>query len=290
MQKRILLSFDVEDWFQVENFRKVFPHEVWNNCQIRAVNNTFKILDLLDKYEIKATFFVLGWIAQKVPHLVKEIFQRGHEVACHGYSHIINYSIPIEKIFNDIERAKFTLEDIIGDEVVGYRAPNFSIFKEVFDVLEKLGFYYDSSYHPFFKNKRYGRLKIAKRDSLFFVRDQLVEIPMSVNKILNIDVSVAGGGYFRLMPYFMFNWLASRYLDKYKMLVLYFHPWEFDPGQPKVNGVQINYRIRHYVGIKSSIKKIEKFIDIQKQKGSIFEIYKDVAKFYLSRNKDFKNE
>ncbi|WP_051001537.1 polysaccharide deacetylase family protein [Thermosipho africanus] len=139
--KTIYLSFDVEDWFQVENLRKLFPPETWEKHQSRVEENTIRILQLLRKWNVKSTFFILGWIAERYPKLVQQINQDGHEIASHGYGHIINYQLTREEIFQDIKKSKKILEEISGKEVIGYRAPNFSVTEDVIDALIDLGFF-----------------------------------------------------------------------------------------------------------------------------------------------------
>ena len=259
MQKTICLSFDVEDWFQVENLRSKFPPETWDDCEVRVENNTRKILDLLEKYNVKATFFVLGWIADRKPELIKEIHSRGHEIASHGYGHIINYELNREEIYEDIKKSKELLESITDDKVVGYRAPNFSVTQDVIDALTTLGFEYDSSYHPFSGNQRYGQL-VTNEKGIFKLNENLTEIPMSVWKSKFFELSIAGGGYFRLYPYHLFRKLTSSYLKKNDYMIMYFHPWEFDPEQPRVRDVKFSYRFRQYVGLNNNLWKLERLV------------------------------
>jgi len=269
LQRTICLSFDVEDWFQVENLRAKFPPESWDRCELRVENNTRKILDLLDKYNVKATFFVLGWIAERKPQLVKEIHSRGHEIASHGYGHIINYELSRDEIFEDIKKSKELLEGITGDKIVGYRAPNFSVTKDVIDALTALKFKYDSSYHPFSGNERYGQLGVDEK-GIFKLNESLIEIPMSVWKNKFFELSVAGGGYFRLYPYSFFRTLTTSYLKKNDYMIMYFHPWEFDPEQPRVKDVKFSYSFRHYVGLETTLSKLDKFISQFLKEGFTF--------------------
>ena len=279
MQKTICLSFDVEDWFQVENLREEFPPETWDRCELRVESNTRKILDLLDKYNIKATFFVLGWIAERKPGLVKEIHSRGHEIASHGYGHIINYELSREEIYEDIKKSKGLLESITGNKVVGYRAPNFSVTQDVIDALTALGFDYDSSYHPFSKNQRYGQLGTNEK-GIFKLNENLTEIPMSVWKKNFFELSIAGGGYFRLYPYHFFRALTSSYLKKNDYMIMYFHPWEFDPEQPRVKDVKFSYSFRHYVGLETTLLKLDKFISESLEKGINFRKISNLLNVY----------
>jgi len=260
LNKTICLTFDIEDWFQSENLREKFPPDSWDDCEFRVEENTKKILKLLDKYEIKATFFILGWIAERLPKLVKEIYSKGHEIASHGYRHIMNSELTREEIFIDIQRSKNLLESIINDKIYGYRAPTFSITEDVIDALKKHEFKYDSSYHPFSKNKRYGKIELEK-DGYFYKKDKLLEIPLSVYKNNFFELPMAGGGYFRLYPYYFFKKIVNLYLRNNDFLIMYFHPWEFDPNQPKIKDIKFSYRFRHYVGLNSNYEKLDKLIN-----------------------------
>jgi polysaccharide deacetylase family protein (PEP-CTERM system associated) len=258
-EKIICLTFDIEDWFQVENLREKFPPAVWPDCESRVENNTKKILTLLDKYNIKGTFFILGWIAERFPNLVKEISSKGHEIASHGYGHIINYQLSNDKIVEDIKKSKEILENITDQKVKGYRAPNFSITENIMATLKEFGFQYDSSYHPFSKNKRYGQIEM-ERNGYFYRKNEIIEVPLSVLKNNLVEIPIGGGGYFRLYPYPIFKQLSRYYFNKQDYLVMYFHPWEFDPEQPKVRDIKLSYRFRHYVGLKKNFSKLDKFI------------------------------
>jgi polysaccharide deacetylase family protein (PEP-CTERM system associated) len=273
-KKVVLLSFDVEDWFQVENLRAIFPPSKWEECESRVVENTEKILNLLNKYKVKATFFVLGWIAERFPGLVKMIHSDGHEIASHGYGHILNYNLTHEEIFEDIRKSKEILESIIDEKILGYRAPNFSITEEVIDALNENGFLYDSSYHPFSKNKRYGQLGINSQKP-FVLKEKLLEIPLSVWKRGKIELSIAGGGYFRLYPFSLYRKLVLSYMKDHDLLVMYFHPWEFDPDQPKVNNIPWFNKFRHYVGLRRTHLKLEKFLQESQKNGWKFLRFRD---------------
>lgn len=253
------LTFDIEDYFQVENLRNHFPIDRWEDITLRLEEPTRKILDLLDKYEVKATFFVLGWIAEKIPSLVMEISRRGHEIASHGFSHRLNNdaSLTHNDLKSDIKASKKTLEEITGKEVIGYRAPSFSISDEVLDILQEVGYKYDSSLFRFKMNSRYGQLsKTALRglNETSFIKE--FEIPTA--QFPGLSVPFAGGAYFRILPLWMVK-LAVLTATKTASdaVVFYFHPWEFDPMQPKVKNLPINRSIRHYWGLKRNLKRLE---------------------------------
>lgn len=255
----IYLSFDVEEWFQTENLREVFPINIWDKCEFRIKNNTYEILELLNRYDIKATFFILGWIAKRYPGLVNEIYAAGHEIASHGYGHVISYKLSKEQLFNDIRSSKEVLENIIGNKIIGYRAPNFSITDLIIDILIENGFIYDSSYHPFSMNKRYGNIEEASY-SPFIIKNNFVEIPLSIWQTKYFDLAIAGGGYFRLYPYCFYNMLVKSYFKRNEHLILYFHPWEFDPEQPRVRMRSKWHKLRHYIGLKKTLWKLDVFI------------------------------
>jgi len=281
------LSIDVEDYFQVEAFSAVIEPTSWSKYPFRAEENTKKILDILDKSSIKATFFCLGWIAEKSPSLIKEISKRGHEVASHGYMHQPIYKQDPTTFANDIERSKKLLEDILGKRILGYRAPTYSITEKTLwaiDILIQQGFLYDSSIFPI-RHDLYGivdaprfpfwidkkRLKEIKNNkwpepfkdfsiiSKYFSKgDGLIEFPITTFKLFNMNFPIAGGGYFRLLPIKLSLWALSQINDKEAMpFVFYIHPWEFDPEQPKIRGCSLKSKIRHYLNLKKTQKRFE---------------------------------
>jgi polysaccharide deacetylase family protein (PEP-CTERM system associated) len=243
------LSFDIEDWFQVENLRSAIPRADWDRLPLRVEASTRKILELLRAADTKATFFFLGWVAQRSPGLVREVAAEGHEIACHGYGHELVYRLTPESFREDVHRAKHLLEDIVGQPVVGYRAPSFSITPEstwALDVLREEGFAYDSSVFPVSLHDRYG---FAGCDTLpFHWPNGLLEIPLAVYKLRKFALPLAGGGYFRLFPYAYFRLFLRRLNASGQRFTFYLHPWEFDPQQPRVK-VPLWYRFRHYVNL-----------------------------------------
>jgi polysaccharide deacetylase family protein (PEP-CTERM system associated) len=254
------LSFDIEDWFQVENLKSAISFEDWEHCELRVANNTAKVLNLLDDAGTKATFFILGWIAEKCPSLVREIHARGHEVASHGYSHRLVYEMTREEFREDIIRSKSVLEETIGERILGYRAPCFSITKDslwALDILKKEGFAYDSSIYPVQFHDRYG---LAGCDGEpFRWENGLFEVPLAVYKIGSYMLPLGGGGYFRLFPYFYFKYFLKKINLRKKIFTFYLHPWEFDPGQPRVR-VPLGYRFRHYVNLDKTESQLRKLL------------------------------
>lgn len=254
------LSFDVEDWFQVENLRSAIPREQWETLPLRVEANTRRILALLRARQSKATFFFLGWVAERCPQLVRDVDREGHEVASHGYGHELVYRMTPESFRADVRRSKRLLEDLVGKPVLGYRAPSFSIVRDsmwAVDVLKEEGFVYDSSVFPISLHDRYG---FSERGVLpFRWPNGLLEIPLAVYKIRNFSLPVAGGGYFRLFPYAYFKFLLQRLNDRQQRFTFYLHPWEFDPGQPRVS-VPPFFRFRHYINLHRTEKGLSRLL------------------------------
>ena len=258
------LTIDVEDYFQVNAFARTVRLEQWDSFPLRVDGNTRRILDLLDSFAVSATFFVLGWVAERLPGLVKEIQRRGHEVACHGYNHELIYLIGPERFRADIRRSKALLEDQCGVRVNGYRAPSYSITKEslwALDILVEEGFSYDSSIFPIMHDV-YG-IPEADRFPHFLetAAGPLVEFPLSTWMVgcswKKIRLPIAGGGYLRLLPVQLFS-LGMRSINERERqpAVLYFHPWEIDPGQPRIKaGARSTFR--HYQNLARTEGKLK---------------------------------
>ena len=272
---RIILTVDVEDWFQVENLRECIPFSSWDGYDLRVEKNTHRLLDLFDsctpaksknargKGKISATFFILGWIAKKLPHLVREIHERGHEVASHGFFHSLCTRCSTRELREELIKSKKFLEDIIGAPVLGYRAPSFSISNEVLDVIQGCGYLYDSSYNSFDINERYGQIRLnpeKSRGIAFEVADNFYELPVSNLNVGKVVLPWAGGGYFRLMPFLLFK-IGVRYILKnHQAYVFYIHPWEIDEDQPRVENLSSFFRFRHYVNLDKTFEKIAALI------------------------------
>ena len=275
MKPSVLLTFDVEDWFQVENLRALFPEPAWDFQPLRVEEATERILDALDAAgaernglkgvlrPIRATFFVLGWVARRCPGLVRRIHERGHEVASHGYGHRLCREQKPESLKADLRAGKAVLEDIVGVPVRGYRAPGFSIDERVLKLVGEAGYEYDSSYNSFSWNPRYGRLRLHgadRRGIAFRLPGGLAELPLSNLHGNGWVLPWAGGGYFRLMPSRCFHWGVRRILNRDGAFVFYLHPWEFDPGQPKVRQVSKLARFRHYVNLNETARRFHAFL------------------------------
>jgi polysaccharide deacetylase family protein (PEP-CTERM system associated) len=244
------LTIDVEDYFQVSAFAPYIARSDWDSRECRVERNVNRILDMLDQHQTKATFFTLGWIAERYPQLVREIAARGHEVASHGYGHERASDLTPDAFFDDIQRAKAVLEDLSGAEVKGYRAPSFSIGTGnlwAFDCLLRAGYRYSSSVYPI-AHDHYG-MPDAPRYA-FEARPGLVEIPITTLRMLGRNLPSSGGGYFRLLPYGLSRWMLNRVNSREgKSGIFYFHPWEIDTGQPRIAGINRKTRFRHYVNI-----------------------------------------
>ncbi len=264
-KKSILLTFDVEDWFQVENFKEYIPFSTWNSFELRVEKNTLKILDLLDSFSFKpkATFFILGWIAEKLPELVREIHQRGHEVASHGNDHHLCGNLTESDLISDLRSSKDRLETIINSKVYGFRAPSFAIDDKVLQAIAQAGYFYDSSYNSFSAHGRYGKIDLSNtnhKNASYQIHETFFELPISNLKIKNTVIPFGGGGYFRLFPFPLFKLGMESALKKDKAFVFYAHPWEFDPSQPRVEQASRGFKFRHYINLNRTEKKLKALI------------------------------
>jgi polysaccharide deacetylase family protein (PEP-CTERM system associated) len=264
-KQTILLTFDVEDWFQVENFKEYIPFSSWNDHSLRVEKNVHLILDLLDKFSFKpkATFFVLGWIAEKLPNMVREIGDRGHEIASHGNLHHLCTKQSFREVKQDLIYGKALLEDILGERVYGYRAPSFAINNDILKLIKETGHVYDSSFNSFSMHKRYGSIDLPdnpEKSGVFKIFNNFFELPVSNLTINKKTFPLGGGGYFRLIPFPLFKLGMNFVLKKDKTFLFYSHPWEFDPGQPRVEQASKSFKFRHYINLNKTQKKLESMI------------------------------
>ncbi len=259
---KTLLSVDVEDWFQVDNLKQAITRESWDGNISRVERNVDIILELLDKNSSTATFFILGWIAKRFPQVVRKIHQQSHEVACHGYNHELVYSLTPENFRQDVLRSKIILEDTIGEAIIGYRAPNFSITDWAIDVLISLGFKYDSSLFLTVAHNRYGKLKDYKvsSNSVFELKNGFYQVMLSNNQYAGIKLPWSGGFYFRFIPYRIFKSGIDKILKDKGIYIFYIHPWEFDPNQPRVKNINLQYKFRHYTNLEKTESKFKKLL------------------------------
>jgi polysaccharide deacetylase family protein (PEP-CTERM system associated) len=247
------LSFDVEEYFHAAALKNAFGGAPWTSLPSRVCSATERILDLLDENGARGTFFVLGWVAERQRELVRQIQRRGHEVACHGYSHSLVYGQSIAEFREETLRAKCLLEDIVGVPVEGYRAASFSVTRKslwALDVLADVGFRYDSSIFPIFHD-RYGIPGAPRHPHRLVLSggQRLLEFPPSTVRYGLMTLPVGGGGYFRLLPYSYTSSMVKRLVLRERVpLMFYLHPWDIDSGQP-VGQVSALTRVRHYFNI-----------------------------------------
>ena len=242
------MSIDVEDWFQVQNL--AIDANTWDNHEYRVASNMDRMLELMAQNNVQSTCFILGWIAERHPETVKKIADAGHEIACHGYNHELIYDLTPEQFREDVRSSKQLLQDVTGAEVVGYRAPCFSITDWSIDILQEEGYMYDSSSFPTVAHDRYGHLSGMKSGIVVQeIRDGFHEVCVSCLNVFGKGLPWAGGGYFRLLPYPIFKAGVKRILKNKQPYVFYIHPWEIDAGQPRVQGSSKQHTARHYLNI-----------------------------------------
>jgi polysaccharide deacetylase family protein (PEP-CTERM system associated) len=259
------LTVDVEDYFHVSAFADTLDRTQWDALAPRVDANTRKLLDLFARRQTRATFFVLGWVAERFPELVRDIVAQGHEVASHGFSHQLVYKQTPEVFRAETAKSKALLEDITGTEVKGYRAASYSITSEslwAFDILTDLGFAYDSSIFPVYHD-RYGMPSAPAtiHRAISPSGGELIEFPLTVAKVLKWSLPVAGGGYFRLYPYWLSRMLLARsQRDLNQAFIFYLHPWEIDPDQPRVENASALSRFRHYQNLGRCEQRLERLM------------------------------
>lgn len=252
-----IFTVDVEDWFCAYNLNIDIKN--WDKQELRVVKNTRKVMRLLSKYDVKATFFTLGWIAEKVPDLIKDIEAEGHEIATHGYSHTLLTKMKPEEFKKDVQKSVEIINSIIKNPVLGFRAPSFTVTGKTswaIPILKEIGLQYDSSVYPMGFHPDYG---IANSNLEIHKLDGITEVPLSVAEILGKKIPCSGGAYFRLFPYGVFKKLIDICNSQGRKVVFYIHPWEIDPDQPRQN-LSISKSIRHYTNLSSAEKRLEKLL------------------------------
>lgn len=258
------LTIDVEDYYHVSGFESVVRFEDWDRYESRVERNTHRLLDLLDEFQTKATFFVLGWVAERQPQLIRAIDGRGHEVASHGYAHRRIYTQPSEQFRQETQRSKQIIEDAIGHPVIGYRAASYSITAKslwALDILQEEGFAYDSSIFPI-RHDRYGIPGYQRFCHVLNGHGDggLIEFPLSTLRLAGVNFPVAGGGYLRLFPYAFIRWGLRRINEKEcQPALVYLHPWEIDPGQPRIHANALA-QFRQYVGLEKTEGKLVRLL------------------------------
>jgi polysaccharide deacetylase family protein (PEP-CTERM system associated) len=257
------LTIDVEDYFQVAAFEKIIQPAEWDGFASRVERNTERILDLLDGHSVKGTFFIVGWTAERKPDLVKNIADRGHEIGCHSYGHQKIFNLTPDEFRQDTKRAKDTLENIIGKPILGYRAPTYSITKKslwALDILQELGFQWDSSIFPI-HHDNYG-IPDAPRFAYKCANHNLMEYPLSTAMFFGRRIPVAGGGYFRIFPYWFVKMALRKInLQEKKPFVFYLHPWEIDPQQPRISNAGWKSRFRHYCNLNKTEERLNRLFE-----------------------------
>jgi polysaccharide deacetylase family protein (PEP-CTERM system associated) len=244
------LTVDVEDYFQVSAFESHIDRGDWDDTPRRVEANVDRILELLARHDAHATFFTLGWVAERHPDMVRRIVGAGHELASHGFSHARAHDQHPDDFLDDIRRAKAMLEELSGREVRGYRAPSFSVGPRnpwAFECIAKAGYRYSSSVYPI-RHDHYGAPSSPRFPHEVY--PGLIEVPVATVRLMNTNLPAGGGGYFRLLPYAVSRWTLSRInrVDG-RPAMFYFHPWELDPEQPRVAGLSARTRFRHYLNL-----------------------------------------
>ena len=255
------ISVDLEDWFCVYNLESLISKKDWDKYEYRLEKNAYRILSIFDNFHIKATFFVLGWIAEKSPELIKEIENRGHEIALHGYSHSLITKLTPSEFEKDLTKGLEAVKNSgIKQEIIGFRAPSFSITEKTIwalNILKKYNFKYDSSVFPVGFHPDYGI-----SDSPIFpykISGDLFEFPLSVVKVFGMNIPFSGGGYFRLFPYFITKFLFKKVNKENRAVMFYFHPWELDRQQPKMK-LPLIKKFRHYNNLNKTENRLQKLL------------------------------
>jgi polysaccharide deacetylase family protein (PEP-CTERM system associated) len=257
------MSVDVEDYFQVSAFERHVDRDDWDSLPCRVPDNLARILELFDRHGVRATFFTLGWVAERYPRQIREVAERGHEVASHGYAHHRVPDLDQDAFRHDVAHTKALLEDITGQPVKGYRAPSYSIGEGdlwALDVLEAEGYRYSSSVYPI-RHDLYGMPSAPRHPFRPAAAGQLLEIPVTTVALAGRTLPCGGGGFFRLYPYAFSRWALRRVNRREgRAGMFYFHPWEIDPGQPRVEGLPLRTRFRHYLNLGRMEKRLNRLL------------------------------
>jgi polysaccharide deacetylase family protein (PEP-CTERM system associated) len=258
------LSVDVEDWFQVGAFENVIARDAWDTLPPRVERNSDAVLALFDKAEVKATFFTLGWVAARYPALIRRIVAAGHEIASHGWDHVRVFTMDPEDYRADLGRARAAIEDACGVSPTGYRAPSFSIDKRTpwaHQVLAEEGYAYSSSVAPI-AHDHYGWREAPRFAFRPIPGADLIELPVTTVEVAGRRMAAGGGGFFRLLPYSFSSWAIGRVnRTEARPAIFYFHPWEIDPGQPRVPEAPLKSRLRHYSNLSVMEPKLLKLLN-----------------------------
>lgn len=256
-----LLTIDVEDWFHTSALDPYLGPALWDSLESRVESNVHRLLEILAAHQTQATFFILGWVAERYPHLVKEIATLGHEICSHGYRHRLIYDLSLTQFRDFLSRSKKILEDLTGKPVPGYRATSFSIVKRTLwalDVIQEAGFMYDSSIFPVGYHDIYGMGGCPRFP--FKHENGLIEIPPSTAKIMGKNIPFGGGGYFRLYPYWLTKVGIRRINQEGFPAMVYLHPWELDPQCPQVSHAGRRTRLRQYVNLAKTEERLNRLL------------------------------
>ncbi len=260
---RNAFSIDVEDYFHVSALAPHFPRHTWDRQPFRVERNVDRMLAMLDENQAQATFFTLGWVAERHPQLVKRIIAGGHELASHGFGHQRASDLGRDEFFKDIAHAKMCLEDLSGLPVIGYRAPSFSIGENnlwALDTLAEAGYEYSSSIYPI-RHDHYGMPNAPRFAFRPNSKNSLLELPATTIRLFSRNLPAAGGGYFRLLPYQISRWFINRVNETDRQpCIFYCHPWEIDPDQPRPTGVTLKTRFRHYVNLARTETRLRRLL------------------------------
>lgn len=260
---KIAMTIDVEDYFHVAAFKDVVSPSRWDEYSPRVEDNTRRLLDLFSREEITATFFILGWVAERSPGLIREIQSQGHEIASHGYSHQLVFEQSPEVFRQETAKSKALLEDITGEKIKGYRAASYSVTRDslwALDILAELGFTWDSSIFPI-HHDTYGMAGTPDEPYQLITPSgaSMTEFPLTTAKVLGLSVPAAGGGYFRQYPYALSRWLLARASGGgARPTIFYLHPWEIDPDQPRIANAGWKSRFRHYTNLSRCMGRLER--------------------------------
>ncbi len=256
------MSVDVEDYFQVSAFEHHIDRTAWDSLPCRVERNTDRILQLFADHGVSATFFTLGWVAERYPQLLRRMVESGHEVASHGYSHVRVTNQSPDEFRADVVRTKALLEDVTGQEVRGYRAASYSIGAKnlwALDILEETGHRYSSSIYPI-RHDLYG-MPEAPRFAFQPNGGTMIEVPVTTVELFERNYPCGGGGYFRLLPYALSRWAMHRVNERDgQSCVFYFHPWELDPEQPRQSGLGFKTRFRHYLNLRRMEQRLTRLL------------------------------
>jgi polysaccharide deacetylase family protein (PEP-CTERM system associated) len=256
------MTVDVEDYFQASAFDRFVSRTTWFERESRVVGNTHRLLEFFHRHGVHSTFFILGWVAERFPSLVREIASCGHEIASHGFHHQLIYTLTPEQFREDVRRAKAVIEDAGGAPVRGYRAPSFSVVRSslwALDVLIETGHSYDASVFPI-HHDRYGIPDAPRRAHVIErAAGSIVEVPASTVRVAGMNLPIAGGGYFRVFPYAFTKWAIRRANAGGEPAMFYIHPWEIDPNQPRLSVGRMT-ALRHYSNLAGTLERMERLV------------------------------